>query len=193
MNKQAIKWWIVILGLTCASAAFAQSSSSNSTLLMRIEGPAGPMEGEVTQAGREGSHRLLAYSHEIISPRDAASGLPTGKRQHKPFRIVKLINKSSPLLLNAMAKNQTLPSIEIDVWSPGGAAGGQEILFFTYTLTDASIASIRPWMPNTSDPSTRAYPPAEEVSFTYQKIEWRFHNGSIVGEDDWDSGVRKKQ
>jgi hypothetical protein len=26
-------------------------------------------------------------THEIVSPRDAASGLPTGKRQHKPFVI----------------------------------------------------------------------------------------------------------
>jgi len=26
-------------------------------------------------------------SHEIVSPRDAASGLPTGKRMHKPLVI----------------------------------------------------------------------------------------------------------
>jgi hypothetical protein len=26
-------------------------------------------------------------SHDIVSPRDAASGLPTGKRSHKPFVI----------------------------------------------------------------------------------------------------------
>jgi hypothetical protein len=26
-------------------------------------------------------------THEIVSPRDSASGLPTGKRQHKPFVI----------------------------------------------------------------------------------------------------------
>ena len=28
-----------------------------------------------------------ATSHEIVSQRDAASGLPTGKRMHKPFVI----------------------------------------------------------------------------------------------------------
>ena len=26
--------------------------------------------------------------HEIVSPRDPASGLPTGKRQHKPFGYI---------------------------------------------------------------------------------------------------------
>jgi hypothetical protein len=32
----------------------------------------------------------------LASPRDPASGLPTGKRMHKPFVITKYIDKSSP-------------------------------------------------------------------------------------------------
>jgi hypothetical protein len=35
---------------------------------------------------------------EIVSPRDSASGLPTGKRQHKPLTITKELDRSSPLL-----------------------------------------------------------------------------------------------
>ncbi len=38
----------------------------------------------------------MATDHEIVSPRDAASGLPTGKRMHKPFVITKELDKSSP-------------------------------------------------------------------------------------------------
>lgn len=34
----------------------------------------------------------------INQPRDAASGLPTGKRQHKPVSITKPVDKASPLL-----------------------------------------------------------------------------------------------
>jgi len=40
----------------------------------------------------------IAFEQEIVSPRDAASGLPTGKRQHKPFVITKELDKSSPVL-----------------------------------------------------------------------------------------------
>ena len=29
--------------------------------------------------------RVSGGAHAIISPRDAASGLPTGKRMHKPY------------------------------------------------------------------------------------------------------------
>jgi hypothetical protein len=37
-------------------------------------------------------------SHEIQSPRDVASGLPTGKRMHKPFTITKEWGASTPML-----------------------------------------------------------------------------------------------
>jgi hypothetical protein len=40
----------------------------------------------------------ISFEQEIVSPRDAASGLPTGKRQHKPFVITKELDKSSPTL-----------------------------------------------------------------------------------------------
>lgn len=39
-----------------------------------------------------------ALSHSIKSPRDAASGLATGKRMHKPMTITKQLDKSSPQL-----------------------------------------------------------------------------------------------
>lgn len=41
---------------------------------------------------------IISFDQEIISPRDAASGLPTGKRMHKPFVITKELDKSSPML-----------------------------------------------------------------------------------------------
>jgi len=40
----------------------------------------------------------ISFEQEIVSPRDAASGLPTGKRQHKPFVITSELDKSSPVL-----------------------------------------------------------------------------------------------
>ena len=39
----------------------------------------------------------ISFDQEIVSPRDAASGLPTGKRMHKPFVITKELDKSSPM------------------------------------------------------------------------------------------------
>jgi type VI secretion system secreted protein Hcp len=165
----------------------AQVSSANSTVFMSLIGQkTGVINGEVTQKGREGQHALLAYSHEIVSPRDPATGLPTGKRQHQPFRVVKLINRASPILLNVLASNERLTTVTIDLWSP--SATGTEVKVLTYTLTNASLVSLRPWMPNKSDAAAASYPPAEELSFTYQTITVTYPNGDISGQDDWVSG-----
>jgi type VI protein secretion system component Hcp len=76
-------------------------------------------------------------------------------------------------------------TVLVSVWTP--TLAGSEVILLTYKLVNASVASIRPWMPNKNDPSTREYPPAEEISFTYQKIELEFHNGGIIAEDDWEA------
>jgi type VI secretion system secreted protein Hcp len=177
------------LTLSFAGQIFAQSSSSTSTVYMTVTGQKqGLIKGEVTQKGRENQHKLLAYSHEIVSPTDPASGLPTGKRQHQPFRIVKLLNQGSPGLFSAMVQNENLTSVVIDVWSPG-VAGGTEVKLMTYKLTNARIISLRPWMPNRSDASAQSYPPAEEIAFAYQKIEVTFVPTGTTASDDWESPV----
>ena len=175
---------VFALALALAGPLMGQSSSANSSVYMRITGEKqGLIRGEVTQKGREDQHRLLAYSHEIVVPRDSASGLPTGKRQHQPFRIVKLLNAGSPLLMTVLASAENLPSVVIDVWTP--TAVGSEIKLMTYTLTNARIVSLRPWMPNRSDASALSYPPSEEVAFTYQKISVLFPEGGIESVDEW--------
>lgn len=41
----------------------------------------------------------------VISPRDAASGLPTGKRQHRPLTVTKELDKASPKLAEAVCRS----------------------------------------------------------------------------------------
>ena len=164
--------------------ALAQASSSASTLFMTLEGvKSGQIKGESTLKGREDQHKVLAYSHEIVSLRDPQSGLPTGKRQHQPFRVVKLINSASPVLLNLMATSELFKTVTIDVWTPNSVGVDNKIL--TYKLTNASLISLRPWMPNKSDSSAAGYPPAEELAFVYQTITVTYWNGGVTGQDDW--------
>ncbi|MDD5306609.1 MAG: type VI secretion system tube protein TssD [Deltaproteobacteria bacterium] len=64
---------------------------------------------------------VVAVSHEIVSPRDAASGLPTGKRMHKPLVITKEVDRSSPLLYSALVNNENLPKVELKFWVSSGS------------------------------------------------------------------------
>jgi type VI secretion system secreted protein Hcp len=138
----------------------------------------GDIKGSVTKKGNEGAIQVIAVSHEIVSPRDAASGLPTGKRQHKPLVIRKQIDKSTPVLNSMLVNNENIQSWELGVYMPN--AKGSESLGYTITLTDASIASIR----MITDADGNLF---EEVTFTYKKIEWTWTDGGITAMDDWEA------
>ena len=150
----------------------------------------GDIKGSVTQKGRENSIMVIAVSHEITSPRDAASGLPTGKRQHKPFVITKELDMSSPLLYNVLVNNENITKWELQFWTPqlSAATGvGAEKQHYTVKLTNANIASIHFRMLNNKNPELTRYAEYEEVSFTYQKIEWTWVDGGIMAMDDWEA------
>ncbi len=146
----------------------------------------GEIKGSVTQKGREGKIMVIAASHEVVSPRDLASGLPTGKRMHKPFTITKEIDKSSPLLYNALVNNENITEWELQFWTSGmnsRTGAGSEKQHYTVKLTNANISDISFHMLNNKNPELTRYAEYEEISFTYQKISWTWVDGGIVAED----------
>jgi type VI secretion system secreted protein Hcp len=152
----------------------------------------GEIKGSVTQKGRENKIMIIATGHEIVSPRDAASGLPTGKRMHKPFVITKEIDKSSPLLYNALVNNENISEWELQYWTPQVKAQqgvGTEVQHYTVRLVNANIASINFRMANNKHPDLMKFAEYEEVAFTYQKIIWTWNEGGITAEDDWETPV----
>ena len=147
----------------------------------------GEIKGSVTQKGRENKIQVIAVSHEVISPRDPASGLPTGKRMHKPFVITKELDKSSPLLWNVLVNNENITEWELQHWQPSST--GAEKQHYTVKLTNANIASMSFRMANNKHPDLMKYTEYEEIAFTYQKIEWTWIDGGITAIDDWEAPV----
>jgi type VI secretion system secreted protein Hcp len=147
----------------------------------------GEIKGSVTQSGREDSIMVIGFNHEVVSPRDAASGLPTGKRQHKPLVITKEIDKSSPLLMNVLTNNENLSDWELRFWQP--SATGQEVQHYTIELKNGNIAGIRAEMLNNKYPENMQHKEREHVSFTYQKVIWTWEDGGVTAEDDWETPV----
>lgn len=157
---------------------------------MRITGQIqGEIKGSVTQAGREDSIMVIGFSHEVGSPRDAASGLPTGKRQHKPLTITKEIDKSTPLLMSALVNNENLTELTLRFWQP--SRSGKEFQFYTIELKNAAIADIRQEMLNNKYPENMQMTELEHVSFIYQKITWTYEDGGITTSDDWGKRSRR--
>ncbi len=160
---------------------------------LRLKGQkSGDIKGSVTQKGREGKIMVIAVNHEIVAPRDPASGLPTGKRMHRPFTITKELDKSSPLLYNMMINNENILEFELQFWTPQlkAATGiGAEVQHYTIKLTNATISDIRFIMDNNKNPDLMKYAEHEEISFTYQKIQWIWNDGNVSAADDWSTPV----
>ena len=147
----------------------------------------GDIKGGVTQKGREGKILVMAFDHEIQSPRDPASGLPTGKRIHRPFTITKEIDKSSPLLYSVLVNNETITVWELQCFA--AKSSGAEVNNYTVTLTNARIVDITSNMLNNKVPENAKMPIMEEVNFAYQKIQWTWVDGGITASDDWESPI----
>jgi type VI secretion system secreted protein Hcp len=145
----------------------------------------GKIEGSCTQAGREGLMEIYGWSHEVISPRDAASGLPTGKRQHKPVTITKAIDKATPLLMNVLVNNENLKTWKLEMWRPSKA--GKEEQFYTIELLNGNISGIRAEQLNNKYPENMGHEVREHISYTYQKITWTWKDGGVTAEDDWET------
>ena len=150
----------------------------------------GQIKGSITQKGREDAIGVIAMSHEIVSPRDPQSGLPTGQRMHKPFVITKELDKSSPILYNALCTNENLTEVVIKFWTPQikAATGvGGEVQHYTVKLTNANIASISFRQANIRHTDLVKFTEYEEIAYTYQKIEWTWNDGGITADDDWEA------
>ncbi len=176
-----MKTWIrslLLMGCVC-TVALAPFSAADAALnaYLKLKGQKqGDIKGSVVQKGREGRIAVVAVSHEIISPRDASSGLATGKRSHKPFVFTKEIDKSTPILANALVHNETLTEAEFSFFQPSPKGG--EMLTYTVKLKNANIASIN----FRTDADGKL---VQDISFVYETIEWTWNDGGITATDKW--------
>lgn len=153
---------------------------------LTVEGATqGVIEGSVTEARREGTIEVYGWSHEVISPRDAATGLPTGKRQHKPLTVTKELDKSTPLLAQALVTNENLTSVLLDIYKPN--RDGTEELGYSIELVNAQIVGIQQEQLINQYADNADQPVREHVSFVYQRIVWTWHPDSTSAEDTVDS------
>jgi type VI secretion system secreted protein Hcp len=133
-------------------------------------------------AAQKGYTEAIKFYYQVTSPRDAATGLPTGQRQYSAITITKAWGTSSPQILTACATNEILPTVTFNFVKPNGL--GQTIVYQTIKLTNATITSVKRHI----DVSTGTEPPdpreLEDVSFTFQKIEVQDVNGTMAM-DDW--------
>ncbi|MDR2302493.1 MAG: Hcp family type VI secretion system effector [Deltaproteobacteria bacterium] len=139
--------------------------------------------GNIYQEGHEDETLVEAFEHQIVLPRDPQSGQPTGQRVHKPLKITKVIDKSSPLLFRALTSGERLPDVTMKFYRT--SASGTMEHYFTIQLEDAIIVDITSYMPNCQDPGQAHFTHLEDVYMTYRKIIKTHEVASTSESDDW--------
>ncbi len=76
----------------------------------------GDIKGETKDKDHKDWIDVLSIDWGISNTRDAASGLPTGKRQHKPVMLAKAIDKASPKLQEALINGDEM-NITFELWT----------------------------------------------------------------------------
>ena len=140
----------------------------------------GNIKGGVTQKGREGLIEVTSWSWG--AERDFEDGLPTGTARISEFHLTKERDVATPKLMNAFANNEALTEWQLDLYDP--SFSGVETKTAEITLTGVRLASIRGagLITNTNPP-----PDHDELTFVFQKIEFEWLNGGILGVIEEDS------
>jgi type VI secretion system Hcp family effector len=118
---------------------------------------------------------IVDLDWSVISPRDAATGQATGKRQHKPLVITVPADPSTVLLLHAIITNENLSTVTIGLIHQGGTSP-----YMTISLTNGSVASFHRLTDGGEE--------YDEISLTYQSIEVSWLGGPSTT-DDWDPPI----
>ena len=141
----------------------------------------GRFKGESVRDDHRDQLTGVSFHYAVTSPRDVASGQSSGRRQHQPVVFVKEWGPASPQLFQALVTNEQLKTVRFEFVR--AATSGDEVVFQTVQLTNASITGIEQYLNGEPDPppDPRAL---EKVSLTFQQIEITNVAGQTSAVDD---------
>ncbi len=159
--------------LICMTVAFSMATSfaHGDEVQCRITGEA--MDATVL---------VEHVSGGIIGSYDPASGMPTGKRQHRPTTLVKKLDALSPALFQAAVTNRTLAAVECSFYRVTTRKAKE--LYFRITLTQPRIVDL-----SMSGEGPAGSDARETLQFVYYKITLEDVLTGTVAEDYWEIPV----
>ncbi|MCC8379973.1 Hcp family type VI secretion system effector [Xenorhabdus sp. PB30.3] len=131
--------------------------------------------GNKYQLGHEDQIFVLQFNHGVARAQNVA---------HQPVKFVKPLDKSSPLLLMAVANNEEL-DLAFDFYRTS-QAGGQE-RYYSVTLRNAKLLNVNVQYPHSVDHADRQ--PEEVVAIQYKDIVCQHHIAGTSGYCIWEETV----
>lgn len=134
--------------------------------------------GTASQEGHEDEIMIQAFEHSVPRATNVQSGQITGLPEMKAMKIVKMIDKASPLLYNALTGGEQL-SITVNWFRV--SASGEEELYYVMQLENAVLVDIKTVMENVTDPQKAHFSHMEELYITAGNITWTHEAAGTEG------------
>ena len=174
--KKLIATTIVVLALS--SSTFATGG-----IWITISGNQGQKntqaeEFRYSQSPRDlagGSSSMAAVNAGTSARGAGGGGRAAMRRAGDPVVIVKPMDETSSFFVKAAASGETLTSV---VFEFKRTVGTSTEVYQTVTLTNAIVSSVR-------DINGNGGRPMQEVSFTFQKIEYSNKDGAAAAPTSW--------
>jgi type VI secretion system secreted protein Hcp len=151
-----------------------------SAYLKLVSDKSGEIRGPVRDRDNDknASIALLTIDHGIVSPRDLATGLASGKRQHSPITFTKEPDNTSPIFYQLLTQNEPIIKAEIFFYgfgTQGGLNAGRETNLYKITLAKAFVSKME--LAGRMDEAAREgqrFPLTERISLVYDSILWEW-------------------
>jgi type VI secretion system secreted protein Hcp len=140
----------------------------------------GPFKGDAITKSCSGT-TAYTFEYAVSSPRDAATGMATGRRVHGPVKITKEWGPSSLALFQALAQGELLPVVSFDFFASDRLTG-LVALEHSIVVRNAFVASIDYSSDGSKGTAANSVPALETVQFVFQQIELIDHRlkGSVA-------------
>lgn len=147
----------------------------------------GKLAGESPLEAHKGKLTGVEFHYSVQSPRDAASGMASGRRSHQPVRFVKEWGAATPQLFSALCNSEVLKSVLFEFVKID--PNGEEYVFHTIKLSNANLIELEQYVedpaPSDAAPSDAGDArPLEKVSLTFQRIEIENVDGKTSAVDE---------
>jgi type VI secretion system secreted protein Hcp len=127
------------------------------------------------------------FDYLVSTPRDPATGMSRGRRQHGPVVMTKEWGAASPQLFQALVSNEILKSVVFEFYQTNSQ--GDEELATTVKLTNATVTDIHQYSPSSGSGaggkhvSVQDRRQLEDISFTFGAIEIQHLPGKTMATD----------
>lgn len=141
-------------------------------------------ESEQTSLGRENTIECYTFDYGVHAGSEAFSGRASGHRNYEPIRIIKRVDKSTPLLWKALCNNEAIEGT-FRFYRPSPSGDGTTQHFYTVEIKEARVVGIDLSSPYASPQAGANEPPVETVSFNFNNIVQTYEDGGVGHEDNY--------